>query len=69
MFLEGREVRFGNCDHPPQLLVATAEGKICGGRPFRTSRDAFADGLKRIIPGIDPRGGATEWIGRSKSEA
>ena len=48
------------------MLTVTIKGKRFMGRPLRATRDYFADGLRLIIPGIDPRGDATDWIGHTK---
>ena len=49
--------------HPNILLTATCEGKRIRGRPCRTTRDSFVDGLKLLTNCIGERGHFKDWCG------
>ena len=53
LLLVGKITRARPSKCPKWLLTATCEGKRVRGRPLRTNRDSFVDGLKLLINDID----------------
>ena len=49
-----------------QTLLPTVVGKRRRGRPFRAIRDNFVDSTKSVVPTLDERGRAKDWIGHAR---
>ena len=62
ILLLGRIARIDKNSYHRKLLSETCERRRNVGRPFRTTKDSFADGIRLLIDDIDRGGTLNDWL-------